>query len=67
MTKIPNDKPVWNIGYCHLGFPCHLVLVFWYLALFQAGGKALKSETYTNTTNGHYDVPRLEISSSGRQ
>jgi len=29
----------------HLEFICILVLVFWYLALFEAGGQALKSET----------------------
>jgi hypothetical protein len=34
-----------GIGYCHLEFICILVLVIWYLALFWAGGPALKSET----------------------
>ena len=46
---------------------CILVLVFWNLALFQAGGQALKPETLTNTADGHGYVPRFEISSSGRQ
>ena len=67
MTKRQYDKPVCVIGYCHLEFICILVLVCWYLALFEAGGQALKSVTETSTAALQCYAPRLERSSSGRQ